>query len=183
MYSLLEVSDWRWPFVGHLLYLMLVSSKIILSVWCTPLYVRLVWLVPVLVWFCNITFLINIYTIIIICTKPNTIASDLGHPQYVMFPSEHYMYLRFLQFWCSLSAIIQWKMFTVRLWSMLEAQLVCLCLLFGCVFAQQGEMLLNADFENPFTDDDWQGSGCNIEQSTDAYTGVYSCKVSDVWVL
>ena len=45
---------------------------------------------------------------------------------------------------------------------------------------QQGEILLNPDFETPFSGEDWEGNGCDISQSTDAYTGVYSCHVSNV---
>ena len=58
-------------------------------------------------------------------------------------------------------------------------RLAGLCVLVCGVVTQQGEMLLNADFEQPFTDDDWQCSACSIEQNTDAFTGVYSCKVSE----
>ena len=58
--------------------------------------------------------------------------------------------------------------------------LTTLFALFCASCAQQGEMLLNADFEQPFSGEGWEGSACDITQNTDSYTGVYSCKVSNV---
>ena len=46
-------------------------------------------------------------------------------------------------------------------------------------YAYEDEILLNPDFEKPFEGEDWQGNGCDIAQDMDAYSGVYSCKVTN----
>ena len=61
---------------------------------------------------------------------------------------------------------------------MLLALLVLPSLLQLCC-CQIGEQLVNPDFGQPFNGDGWEGNGADISQSTDAFTGVYSCHVSN----
>ena len=40
-------------------------------------------------------------------------------------------------------------------------------------------LLRNADCEDAFTSDDWRGNGADLLQDDDAYTGIYSCRLTN----
>ena len=46
------------------------------------------------------------------------------------------------------------------------------------VWSEQN-LLRNGDCEDAFTSDDWRGNGADLLQDDDAFTGVYSCRLTN----